>query len=266
MSSTTITLPAMPTQVQTRRPLAAELTDSAIATHRGRTRRTNEDRCLAANGVYAVADGVAGGPAGEVASTIAISELACAPPAADEDALAAIVTQANRRIHDLGEREPELAGMATTLTAARLNGGELLLAHVGDSRAYRLRNRRLERLTEDHSFAAEAVRRGILDPDAAARTRFRRMLTRALGMLPDVVVDTSTHEAQPGDLYLLCTDGLTTAVSDQRLAKILGAHQRLELAIDRLTECALEAGALDDITVVLFRPERLRYGCADRRS
>ena len=234
------------------RSTVADESGHAVRSHAGGRRAGNEDRWLAANGIYAVADGVAGAPAGEIAATLAIAELAGAGAPAGEDELAALVQRANRVIHDAGDHDPELAGMATTLTVATVHHDRVALAHVGDSRAYRLRDGLLERLTEDHSFGAELVQRGVLDPDAAAASPFGAALTRALGEFPEVAVDTSAHVARPGDIYLLCTDGLTAAVSDEQVARILRASHSLGLMADRLVESALRAGGPDNVTVVLF--------------
>ena len=226
---------------------------SAARTHPGRRRTVNEDRWLAGDGIYAVADGVGGGPAGEVAATLAIDDLRGAAMPPDVDDLAERVRQANRRIHELGEQDPARAGMATTLTAAMVGEGRIAVAHVGDSRAYRLRDGRLDRLTDDHSFGGDLVRRGLLDGTAAAASPFRGLLTRSLGALPDVEVDSSTHPTRLGDLYLLCTDGLTGPVGDERIAQVLRSHPELGWIAGRLVECALRAGGPDNVTVVLFR-------------
>lgn len=226
---------------------------SAARTHRGRVRASNEDRLLAAQGVYAVADGVGGGRAGDVAATIAVETLegGLEPPA--EADLVATVERANRRIHELGRRDAARAGMATTLTVAVLGSHELALAHVGDSRAYRLRDGRLERLTDDHSLAAADLQAGRFGAGRAAHRPLRSVLTRALGLGPDVAVDSWTYPAVRGDLYLLCSDGLTAMVPEPRLRRILRTHSDLDRAADRLVESALRAGGRDNVTVVLFR-------------
>ena len=231
----------------------AERVDHAVRTHVGRRRATNEDRWLAEDGVYAVADGVGGGPAGEVAATLAVAELRGAHPAPNAVALAELLREINHTLRELGDRNPATEGMATTLTAVVAGEGRVAVAHVGDSSAYRLRDGRLERLTRDHSVGGELVRSGLLDPEAASVHPLCSMLTRSLGTLDDVEVDRAAYVSRPGDVYLLCTDGLTGAVPDDRIAQVLRTHRDLDRAATRLVECALRAGGRDNVTVVLFR-------------
>src|SRR5205807_4152060 len=145
--------------------------------------------------------------------------------------------------------------MGTTLTAAYVDDARLAIAHVGDSRAYLFRDGSLKRLTQDHSLVDELVRRGKLTEEQAAEHPQRSIITRALGPEPDVEVDTWTYPARGGDVVLLCSDGLTSMISEERVRAVLESHQNLDAAADALINEANEAGRRDNITVVLFRIE-----------
>jgi len=145
--------------------------------------------------------------------------------------------------------------MGTTLTAAYVDGERLALAHVGDSRAYRLRDGELELLSSDHSLVDELMRQGKITPEEAVDHPQRSVITRALGPEPSVEVDTRTYSARTGDVYLLCSDGLTTMLSEEQVAELLRSHARLHDAGEALIAAANEAGGRDNITVVLFRLE-----------
>lgn len=227
------------------------------ATDTGRQRRANEDSLLARPPLFVVADGMGGAQAGEVASRIAIEAFAqgLGDVAQPEDGLAARATAANARIYELSHSSAEHAGMGTTLTAAYVGPAEIAIAHVGDSRAYRLRGGELMRLTDDHSLVDELLRQGKITPEEAADHPQRSVITRALGPEPAVDVDTCSYSACAGDAYLLCSDGLTTMVSEERLAEILRSHADLREAGEALIAAANEAGGRDNITVVLFRLE-----------
>jgi PPM family protein phosphatase len=166
-----------------------------------------------------------------------------------------MVLEANRRIYELSRRDEARRGMGTTLTAAILDDDCLSLAHVGDSRAYRLRDGELEQLTHDHSLVAELERSGQLSPEDAEHHPQRSIITRALGPEPDVEVDSHTHRARAGDVYLLCSDGLTGMISDDEIASILQATPSLADGGRELVRAANQSGGKDNITVVLFRLE-----------
>lgn len=228
-------------------------------TDTGRQRRDNEDSAFARAPVFVVADGMGGAQAGEVASKIAIEAFEQGLPdgGSPEQRLADRVREANRRIYERAHTEHEHAGMGTTLTAVYVDDAQLVIAHVGDSRAYMLRDGSLQRLTQDHSLVDELVRRGKLTQEQAAEHPQRSIITRALGPEPSVEVDTFTYSIRSGDVLLLCSDGLTSMVSEERVAEILASSARLERAADQLIAEANEAGGRDNITVVLFRLEEV---------
>jgi serine/threonine protein phosphatase PrpC len=220
----------------------------------GRQRSANEDAHFVDDPLYAVADGMGGARAGEVAAKNAVDELSALGGAkVSEKQLASAVEQANRRIHELSRQDESLAGMGTTVTAVAVGQSEVSIAHVGDSRAYRLRDDALERLTHDHSLVDEMVRAGKLTPEEAEVHPQRSIITRALGPEPDVEVERMTYPARAGDVYLICSDGLTTMVPEDALAAVLRGRSSLEQAGTQLVRAANEAGGRDNITVVLFR-------------
>jgi PPM family protein phosphatase len=221
----------------------------------GRQRSANEDSLVLRPPFFAVADGMGGARAGEVASAIAAEafEGASAAGEAAEAQLARLLREANRRIYDLAVTDEAHRGMGTTLTAAKVHDEEVSLAHVGDSRAYRMRDAGLEQITRDHSLVAELERSGQITPEAAEHHPQRSIITRALGPEPDVEVDTYTLSARDGDLFLLCSDGLTSMISDDEVAAILRTSATLDEAADALIKAANQSGGKDNITVVLFR-------------
>jgi serine/threonine protein phosphatase PrpC len=221
----------------------------------GRQRSANEDSLVLRPPFFAVADGMGGARAGEVASAIAAEAFdgATAAGEAAEAQLARILREANRRIYDLAVTDESHRGMGTTLTAAKVHDGEVSLGHVGDSRAYRMRDGELEQITRDHSLVAELERSGQITPEAAEHHPQRSIITRALGPEPDVEVDTYTLSAREGDLFLLCSDGLTSMISDGEVAAILRTSGTLDDAADALIKAANQSGGKDNITVVLFR-------------
>jgi serine/threonine protein phosphatase PrpC len=231
--------------------------ESICRTDTGRQRRENEDSAMAQAPVFVVADGMGGARAGEVASQLAVEtfEQGLGGSGSGEELLAERVREANRAIYDKAAREPELQGMGTTLTAAYLDDSHLSIAHVGDSRAYLFRDGELKRLTQDHSLVDELVRRGKLTEEQAAEHPQRSIITRALGIEPDVEVDTWSYPVRAGDVLLLCSDGLTSMVPESRMAEILGSAPTLERAAGKLIADANDAGGRDNITVVLFRLE-----------
>ena len=236
------------------------VSDSFSASDTGRQRRHNEDSLLARVPLFVVADGMGGAQAGEVASHIAVETFADglgdrdAPP---EERLAERVHAANAHIHELSQTNVEQAGMGTTLTAVYVGEEEIAIAHVGDSRAYCWRAGELLRLTDDHSLVDELLRQGRLTPEEAEDHPQRSIITRALGPEPEVEVDTRTHRARDGDVYLLCSDGLTSMVSEARVAEILAAETDLRAAGAGLIAAANAAGGRDNITVLLFRVQEV---------
>jgi protein phosphatase len=233
--------------------------DSFSKSDVGRQRRSNEDRAYERAPLFAVADGMGGARAGEVASKIVVDTLGEGLPEAgsDEERLAAAVREANARINDLAGAEPDRAGMGTTVTAAYVGEDGVAVAHVGDSRAYRLRDGQLERLTNDHSLVAELVRRGKLTEEEAEEHPQKSVITRALGPEADVEVDRRTFPARDGDVFLLCSDGLTGMVPEERIAELVAGAGSLKAAGQALIREANERGGRDNITVVLFRVEEV---------
>ncbi len=233
--------------------------ETALRTDTGRQRRDNEDNAFARAPVFVVADGMGGAQAGEVASKIATETFEQGLPdsGSPEERLAERVREANHQIYELSRSDRERAGMGTTLTAAYVDDTSVAIAHVGDSRAYLFRDGTLERLTQDHSLVEELVRQGKLTPEQAAGHPQRSIITRALGPEASVEVDTWTYPVRAGDILLLCSDGLTTMISEERVAGILGEAGSLDGTAQSLIDAANEAGGRDNITVVLFRLEEV---------
>jgi len=232
-----------------------KVVEQAFRTDTGRQRDANEDAYLADSPVFAVADGMGGAQAGEVASRLAAESFEAVQRGTEspEAYLRAIAKTANARIHHLSEADKSRSGMGTTFTAALLEGEEVGFAHVGDSRAYLFRHGTLKLLTSDHSLVEELRRQGRLTDEQAEDHPQRSIITRALGPERDVEVDTMTYRAQPGDVYLLCSDGLTTMIKEDRIAAILDEAATLDEAVTRLVAEANQAGGRDNITVVAFR-------------
>jgi serine/threonine protein phosphatase PrpC len=225
----------------------------------GMQRRANEDSLLARSPLFVVADGMGGAQAGEVASRIAVESFDAAldDNGRPEETLATRALRANTRIYELAQSDPAHAGMGTTLTAVYVGASDVAIAHVGDSRAYCLRGGKLLRLTHDHSLVDELIRQGRLTPEEAEDHPQRSIITRALGPEAVVEVDTQSFRARPGDVYLLCSDGLTTMLSEVTVAEVLLAHPRLREAGEALIARANEAGGRDNITVILVRLEEV---------
>jgi serine/threonine protein phosphatase PrpC len=227
----------------------------------GRQRRANEDAYMARSPIFVVADGMGGAQAGEVASRIAVEAFERGIDdnggASPEQLLADRVREANARIHEMSQVEQDRAGMGTTITAAHVGEHEVAIAHVGDSRAYRLRDDKLERLTEDHSLVEEMRRRGQLTAQEADEHPQRSIITRALGPEPEVTVDTHSWRGAAGDVYLLCSDGLTSMLPEAQVEAILRGARTLTDAGHALIDAANRAGGRDNITVVLFRLEEV---------
>ncbi|HDY69406.1 MAG TPA: Stp1/IreP family PP2C-type Ser/Thr phosphatase, partial [Actinobacteria bacterium] len=200
-------------------------------------------------------DGMGGARAGEIASGEAIRPFEdFTPAAAPEAELAALIRAANGRIHEMAADDEERSGMGTTVTAAAVSGDSVGIAHVGDSRAYRWRGGELEQLTEDHSLVGEMLRQGKISASEAETHPQRSIITRALGIEPEVEIDTSSVDWEPGDIFLLCSDGLTSMVPDQEIAAIIGGKESLEQAAAGLVDAANTHGGRDNITVILFSP------------
>jgi len=227
----------------------------------GRQRRSNEDAYHARAPLFVVADGMGGAQAGEVASRVAVEafqrDLDGDGAESAEQMLADRVREANAKIHEMSQLSMARAGMGTTITAAHVGENEVAIAHVGDSRAYRLRDDELERLTEDHSLVEEMRRRGQLTAQEADEHPQRSIITRALGPEPEVAVDTHSWRGAAGDVFLLCSDGLTSMVPEIQVAALLRGAATLQDAGRALIDAANNAGGRDNITVVLFRLEEV---------
>jgi PPM family protein phosphatase len=225
----------------------------------GLQRQGNEDNYFVQAPLFVVADGMGGAQAGEVASEVAVKAFEPGlPNGSPAEGLVRVIEVANRRIHDMSRAERQKAGMGTTLTAAYVTADdEVVVAHVGDSRAYLLRNGDLVRLTRDHSLVGELIERGKLTEEQAEQHPQRSVITRALGPEPDVKVDVDVFPARDGDVFLLCSDGLTSMVPESRIAPVLEGEQTLERAGNALIRAANQAGGRDNITVILFRLERV---------
>jgi protein phosphatase len=237
--------------------VALRIVEQAGLTDVGRQRHANEDSYFQRPPLFAVADGMGGAKAGEVASRIAVEtfEEAGDAIAAPERRLEELAREANRRIYDKAQSDEAHRGMGTTLTSAFVGDKEVSIGHVGDSRAYRLRDGGLDQLTHDHSLVAELERTGQLSSAEAEHHPQKSIITRALGPEPDVLVDTHTHTARPGDVYLLCSDGLTSMLSEDEVARILRGADSLDAAAEALVRAANQSGGKDNITVILFRLE-----------
>ena len=238
--------------------MALRIEEEAVRTDTGRQRNANEDSLFTSAPLFVVADGMGGAQAGEVASKAAAEsfsgELPKGPP---ERVLEQTIEGANRTIHELARKDPGLAGMGTTTTAAivDLEAEEVAIGHVGDSRAYRLRRGKLEQLTRDHSLVEEMRRKGQLTDAQAEDHPQRSIITRALGPEPEVQVDLQTVPAQAGDVFLICSDGLTTMLDDEQISRLLDRATSLSAAVRALVDEANRAGGRDNITVVAFRLE-----------
>jgi serine/threonine protein phosphatase PrpC len=220
----------------------------------GRKRRRNEDAFVVSPPVFAVADGMGGPRAGEVASGLAAGAVE-----ADEDAgrdgetrVVELIREANRRVYERSTGDESVSGMGTTMTVAVVGGDGVSIGHVGDSRAYLARDGALRQLTDDHSLVAELVRGGKLSPEEAEQHPQRSVITRALGTDPDVDVDVFTVAPHEGDVFLLCSDGLTTMLSDAAILRVLAEQRDLNRAAKELVRLANRAGGDDNITVVAF--------------
>jgi serine/threonine protein phosphatase PrpC len=236
--------------------MTLRIDDQAERTDTGRQRNANEDSLFTRPPLFVVADGMGGAQAGEVASKTAAEsfdrELPQGPP---EQVLRETIELANRTIHERAGSDPDLAGMGTTITAAIVDLGaeEVAIGHVGDSRAYRLRGNKFERLTRDHSLVEEMRRKGQLTDAQAEDHPQRSIITRALGPEPEVEVDLQSVPAQAGDTFLICSDGLTTMLGDEQIGRLLARATSMQSAVRALVDEANRAGGRDNITVIAFR-------------
>jgi len=218
----------------------------------GRVRDNNEDAIVNGDRLVAVADGMGGHPGGDVASAVAIALVQAAFTGRSLDELQAAVRAANRAIWDRAGESAALEGMGTTVCAAGLiDDGTLVVVNVGDSRAYVFHNGELAQLTNDHSVTAEAVRRGDLSEHEALDHPHRHVLTRALGVAPDVELDSTTQPSVEGDRLLLCTDGLFNEVPDHEIASLMTTNGDIQATADGLVELALSRGGHDNVSVVV---------------
>jgi protein phosphatase len=226
----------------------------AQVTDTGRKRRRNEDSFVCEPPLFAIADGMGGAQAGEVASRLAAGAIREGGPATGgEQRIFDLIQEANRRVYDRATSDPNTSGMGTTMTVAIVNGDDVAFGHVGDSRAYLIRDGRMEQLTEDHSLVNELLKSGKLSPEEADVHPQRSVITRAVGTDPDVDVDTFTVTARAGDLYLLCSDGLTDVVSEKEIFGLVEENRGdIDRALRALVKEANRGGGDDNITVVAF--------------
>lgn len=250
--------------------------EMARATHTGMVRAHNEDSIAtdAEIGLAVLADGMGGYNAGEVASGIATSLISSetrealvrhSPHEVDRvtgspfaaKLLADIIGKANTSIFQSASRQPQYAGMGTTLVVALFCNNQLTIAHIGDSRCYRQRGGKLEQVTRDHSLLQEQIDSGLLTKEAAKRSQNKNLVTRALGIEPAVEAEIHTYPAQQGDIYLICSDGLNDMVADEDIEMTLGAFgANLQLAAEQLVQMANDNGGRDNISVVLIRVKK----------
>jgi PPM family protein phosphatase len=226
----------------------------SVITDTGRKRRRNEDAYVCQPPLFAIADGMGGAQAGEVASRLAAAALTESQTASGgERRIAALIQEANRRVYDRSNSDPTTSGMGTTITVALVENGNVAFGHVGDSRAYLIRDGRMEQVTEDHSLVNELMKSGKLSPEEAEMHPQRSVITRALGTDPDVDVDTFTIEAKMGDVFLLCSDGLTDMVSEHAIFELVEENRSdIDAALRALVKAANRGGGEDNITVVAF--------------
>ena len=224
----------------------------------GRQRQANEDSYLARSPLFVVADGMGGAQAGEVASLTAIQAFQGGlPDGLPEESIERTIQVANRNIYDQAHGDASLAGMGTTITVAAVDaeGERVVVGHVGDSRAYRIRDGIIQRLTKDHSLVEEMRRRGQITEEQAEDHPQRSIITRALGPEPEVQADLATIPSEPRDIFLLCSDGLTTMIGDEKIRDILMGATSLDAAARTLVDEANRAGGRDNITVIVFQVE-----------
>ena len=223
------------------------------ATHVGKVRNNNEDALIVIEPeTFVVADGMGGASAGEVASQMLVDSvkqfLTKNPPPWNEKLLSQAILLANDKILNRARLNLELRGMGTTATILSLDGGTAYFAHVGDSRLYLLRDNNLAQITEDHSYVETLVRQGEITPEEARFHPMKNVLTQAVGAIAEIEIDSSNFPVQSGDIFLLCTDGLTNMVEDELIAEILlGASN----PADALIDAALSNGGKDNVSVIV---------------
>lgn len=238
-------------------------------------RRDHNEDAIASDpetGLVVLADGMGGYKAGEVASEIAVLTLVSEMreslldlPLGEKDeasgrlreslALQEAVAKANAAIYTVSQSQPQCAGMGTTLVAAVFTDNQVGVGHIGDSRMYRLRDEVLMQLTEDHSLLNEQLKAGLITPEQAKVSNNKNLVTRALGIDPEVELELNEFEVEPGDIYLLCSDGLTDLVEDEEIELTLNTlSANLELAAHQLVQMANDNGGKDNISVILVRP------------
>jgi protein phosphatase len=221
--------------------------------HPGRKRRRNEDAWVCHPPLFAVADGMGGARGGEIASRVAATALGEPVDGNGEGRVIALIQEANRQVYERAREDSDASGMGTTITVALFENGIVSIGHVGDSRAYLIRDRKVDQLTEDHSLVAELVRTGRLSPEEAETHPQRSVITRAIGTDPDVDVDVFSVEARPGDLFLICSDGLTSMVDDATILDTVEVRRDdLDGVAKELVAEANRNGGEDNITVVFF--------------
>jgi len=233
----------------------------------GRARSNNEDSVAIDDAVSlaVLADGMGGYNAGEVASNMATTFIrtelgrwmreasAQASDAEVRRAMDICVDNANRAIFNAANSNPQYAGMGTTLVVAVFRDGRLLIGHVGDSRCYRLRAGRLQQITRDHSLLQEQIDAGLITPEQAAFSANKNLVTRAVGVEDTVLLETHQHDVSTGDLYLMCSDGLSDMLDDAAIGQLLQASDSLEGTAQSLIDAANDAGGKDNISVILVR-------------
>jgi PPM family protein phosphatase len=230
---------------------------TAHLTHPGRKRRHNEDSYVHQPPLFAIADGMGGAKAGEVASGLAVEALQLRPDLSgdDEAYVVDLIQEANRRVYERAHEDADASGMGTTMTVALVDdpNHRVTFGHVGDSRAYRVRDDALEQLTDDHSLVGELIRSGKLTREEADVHPQRSVITRALGTDPNVDVDTFVVDARSGDTFLICSDGLSSMISDQAILQVVDDNRRdLRAAAKALVAAANRGGGDDNITVLVF--------------
>ena len=229
--------------------------DYAAKTDTGKKRRRNEDAFVLAPPLFAVADGMGGAQAGEIASKLAAAALEDTDPGrlTGPERVASLIQEANRRVHERSSVDPATSGMGTTMTVALVEDDGVVIGHVGDSRAYLVRGHEIEQITEDHSLVNELLKSGKLSAEEAETHPQRSVITRAVGTDPDVDVDSFTVHTQDGDVFLICSDGLTDMVDDRAILDAVEHHRdNLDRLTKQLVSAANRGGGEDNITVVAF--------------
>ena len=229
------------------------------ATHVGKVRKNNEDALIFIEPeTFAVADGMGGQAAGEVASQMLIditkNFLPAVPEPWSEDILKKAILKSNAAILREARNNPNYRGMGTTATILHIYNRRAYYAHVGDSRLYRLKNKILEQITQDHSYVENLVRRGEITEAEARVHPMKNILTQAVGAVENVSVDTASFSVNAGDIFLLCTDGLTNMIDDKKIAEILLSGEN---PAEKLVQAALDNGGLDNISVIVIEVDNL---------